>query len=57
MFSRSIQFRDEVNDQLVKEAEARNVSVNWLVNQLCAEGIDHLKPGLRITDFAEIELP
>jgi hypothetical protein len=49
MFSRSILFRDEVNDRLVVEAEERKVSVTWLVNQLCQEGLDRLAPEIKVT--------
>lgn len=49
MFSRSIQFRDEVNDRLVASAEKMHVSVNWLVNQLCDEGLERLIPDLKVT--------
>jgi hypothetical protein len=56
MFTRSIQFRDDVNDDLVSAAEARRISVNWLVNQLCREGLDHLRPNLTVVDFADIEV-
>jgi predicted HicB family RNase H-like nuclease len=49
MITRSLRFDDEVYDQLVKEAESRRVSFNWLVHQLCTEGLDRLQPQLRIT--------
>ena len=49
MVTRSITFRDDVIDPLIVEAEVRNVSVNWLVNQLCEEGLKRLLPELRLT--------
>lgn len=49
MVTRSITFRDEVIDPLIVEAELRNVSVNWLVNQLCEEGLKRLKPAIELT--------
>lgn len=49
MVTRSITFRDEVIDPLIVEAEIRNVSVNWLVNKLCEEGLKRLQPEIRVT--------
>jgi predicted transcriptional regulator len=49
MITKSIQFRDEINDRLVESANKMHVSVNWLVNQLCDEGLDRLIPELKVT--------
>jgi predicted HicB family RNase H-like nuclease len=49
MFTRSITFWDEVNDRLIAEAEARRVSVNWLVNQILKEGLERLEPVIKVT--------
>lgn len=49
MVTRSITFWDGVLDDLTAEAAKRNVSVNWLVNQLCEEGLKRLLPELRLT--------
>jgi len=48
-FNRSIQFRDDVNDRLSAAAERMHVSVNWLVNQLCDEGLERIIPELKVT--------
>lgn len=49
MVTRSIQFWDDVIDGLVEAAQARAVSVNWLVNQLLRESLDRLKPEIELT--------
>lgn len=49
MITRSITFWDEVNDQLVEEAEKRHVSINWVVNQLCKEALTRLSEDFRLT--------
>jgi hypothetical protein len=49
MITRSITFWDDVNDGLVREAEERRVSVNWLVNQLLKEGLERLQPEIKVT--------
>lgn len=49
MVTRSITFRDEVIDGLTASAEKMNVSVNWLVNQLCQEGLERLEDEIKVT--------
>ena len=49
MITRSITFRDDVNDQLVEASERMHVSINWLVNQLCREALDRLRDEIKVT--------
>ena len=43
MKTRSIQYDDEIYDQLQVAAENRGVSVNWLVNKILEESMIRLK--------------
>lgn len=45
----SIRFEDEVMDRLRNEATDRLVSINWLVNRLCDEGLDRLVDEIKVT--------
>lgn len=49
MYTRSITFWEENVDRLLSEAGKRNVSVNWMVNQLVKEGLERLKPAIEVT--------
>lgn len=40
----AIRFRPELHDRLVAEADARETSINWLVNQACEFFLDRLIP-------------
>ena len=47
----AIRFKPELHERLVFEAEAREVSINWLVNRAVADFLDRLIPveELRLT--------
>ena len=47
--TRSMQFPEDLNDALTAAAAERGVSVNWLVGQLCREGLERLEPVIRVT--------
>jgi len=47
--TRSIRFPGDLWDDLTKEATDRLVSVNWLVTQLCREGLERLTPEIKVT--------
>lgn len=40
----AIRFAPDLHGRLLTESTARDVSVNWLVNRLCAEALDRLVP-------------
>lgn len=40
----AIRFTPGVYDRLSSEAAARSVSINWLVDRLCAEGMERMIP-------------
>lgn len=39
----------EMWERLNVEADARDLTVNWLVNRLLAEGLERLNPEMRVT--------
>ena len=47
--TRSIQFPEDLNEAMVKAAEERQVSFNWLCNQLCREGLARLAKTIKVT--------
>lgn len=49
MVTRSIQFYGDLYERLTAAAEERRVSTQWLINQLCDEGLERLQPELRVT--------
>ncbi len=40
----AIRFHPEVHERLHAEADAREVSLNWLVNRIISEGLERLVP-------------
>ena len=46
---RTIQFDEGVYSELTGAAKERGVSINWMVNKLCEEGLNRLEPDLRVT--------
>jgi predicted DNA-binding ribbon-helix-helix protein len=49
MVTRSIRFEDSLYEALDNAADDRRVSFNWLVNQLCREGIERLTEEFKVT--------
>ena len=49
MKTRTIQFDEGVYSELTTAASERGVSINWMVNKLCEEGLNRLEPDLRVT--------
>lgn len=50
--STALRLTPEVHQRLIEEAEARGVSLNWLVDRLLAEAVERLVPveeGWRLT--------
>jgi hypothetical protein len=56
MATRSVRFPRDLLDRLDDAADRRDVSTNWLIIKLCEQGLEHLRPGLTVIDFAEIEV-
>lgn len=52
--SSAIRFAPELHERLLAEAEARDLSVNWLVNRLLTEALARLRSAdeFRLTDPA-----
>jgi predicted transcriptional regulator len=49
MLARSIQFRDGLYERLTESADNRQVSTQWLINQLLEEGLERLATEIKVT--------
>ena len=49
MLARSIQFRDGLYERLTEAADSRQVSTQWLINQLLEEGLERLANEIKVT--------
>ena len=49
MTTRSIQFWDDLYERLTEAADNHHVSTQWLINQLCDEGLERLTDEIKVT--------
>lgn len=45
----AVRIKVELRDRLAAEAADLGVSVIWLVDRLCREGLDHITPNFSLT--------